>query len=62
MDETNSAEIDAGNDDLASRLEANRTRAMVEEIIKCSTGQHRYQPEATPVSRARRVLGWFRKH
>ena len=48
-------------EDTTNRMKVLQAKAMLEEITEDNV-QHRYQPKATPVSRAQRVLGWFRRH
>ncbi len=60
MDQTNSADNDAGNDDvITSRIKTIREKAMLEEVVEGTTGRHRYQPKDARVGWTRRVLSWF---
>ena len=60
MDQTSSAENDAGIDDVITRrIKTIREKAMLEEVIEATTGRHRYQPKDVRVGWTRRVLGWF---
>ena len=61
MDEPSSAAQSDADDCATSRIEAIRTRAMLEEVIDGTTGRHRFRPQAIYVRWAQRVLSWFRK-
>ena len=50
---------DAENDDVTSGITTIRAKVMMEKITEGTTMQHRYQPKAARVSRARRLLNWF---
>jgi len=60
MDKADSADIDAGGDDAASRisrrLETITTKAMLEEVTDGTTGRRRYRLKWN-----QRVLAWFRR-
>ena len=61
MDQANSADNDAGDDDVITRrIRTIREKAMLEEVIDGTTGRHRYQHKDVRVSWAQRVLSWFR--
>ena len=60
MDEADSVDKDAGDDDTASRiarrLETIATRVMLEEVTDGTTGRRRYR-----LKWSQRVLAWFRR-
>ncbi len=61
MDEPDSADKDAEDDDAASRiarrLETITTKAILEEVTDGTTGRRRYR-----LKWSQRVLTWFRRH
>ena len=61
MDQTNSADNDAGTDDaITRRIKTIRDNAMLEAVIEGTTGRHRYEPKDVHVGWTQRVLSWFR--
>ncbi len=61
MDETNSADKEAGDRVTTSAIQVREARATLEEMTKRVPVQHRYQPKAVRVSWTQRVLSWFKR-
>ena len=59
MDKTDSADKDAGDFVTTSAIKVREARATLDKLTECAPVQHRYQPKATRVSWARRLLNWF---
>ena len=57
MDQMNSSDNDAGNDDVITRrIKTIRDKAMLEEVTESTTARRRYR-----LSWTQRVLSWFRR-
>ena len=61
MDNTESADNDAGDRVTTSALKVREAAATLEEMTKRVPVLDRYQPKAAPVSWMQRVLSWFRR-